>query len=278
MGVDIEPGQTKTYPVTHEVSDPCCYKPRDVIFTAANTFSAASLEFWAVGQTVKITDKGSAPATASCVAAGVYTVKTVSQASTPVIVLEGGTAIATSNTVGQEANNDCAIAVPRPCTPQFPDPAGYTRGFSEGFGCHSTQCTTLVTVTEADACSASTGNPCQNNGICIDEVADYRCECVNGFQGRNCEFPCEYWSHKDRLNDRVTYCDQAGYDFTLRVQMCTDVIAANSLCGQTEASTRCLAVVQNYYKRCAYCTAWATSSYGMKLTYYGPDFTPVYDS
>lgn len=29
--------------------------------------------------------------------------------------------------------------------------------------------------------------PCQNNGICTDLVNDYRCDCVAGFDGTNCE-------------------------------------------------------------------------------------------
>ncbi len=30
-------------------------------------------------------------------------------------------------------------------------------------------------------------NPCQNDGICIDEVNKYHCECKEGFDGENCE-------------------------------------------------------------------------------------------
>lgn len=29
--------------------------------------------------------------------------------------------------------------------------------------------------------------PCQNNGTCTDLVNDYHCDCVAGFNGRNCE-------------------------------------------------------------------------------------------
>ena len=29
--------------------------------------------------------------------------------------------------------------------------------------------------------------PCQNNGTCHDFVNDYRCDCVAGFNGTNCE-------------------------------------------------------------------------------------------
>ena len=29
--------------------------------------------------------------------------------------------------------------------------------------------------------------PCQNNGTCHDLVNDYRCDCVAGFNGTNCD-------------------------------------------------------------------------------------------
>lgn len=30
-------------------------------------------------------------------------------------------------------------------------------------------------------------NPCENDGSCIDEVNDYTCACVDGYEGKNCE-------------------------------------------------------------------------------------------
>ena len=30
-------------------------------------------------------------------------------------------------------------------------------------------------------------NPCQNNAICVDKVADYECQCVLGWEGTDCE-------------------------------------------------------------------------------------------
>jgi hypothetical protein len=60
-----------------------------------------------------------------------------------------------------------------------PQPFGWPElRTSQGFGYHTSTCTTLVTVTERDDCAAA---PCQNGGTCIDEVADYRCECVLGY-------------------------------------------------------------------------------------------------
>ena len=154
--------------------------------------------------------------------------------------------------------------------------------FSEGFGAHTSSCTTLVTVTERDDCA---NNPCQNGGTCVDEVADYRCECVLGFEGRNCEYDCDYWLHEDRESARVTYCDAAGYDFTLRSFGCSAIVqfemetkATTFGCGTDETSLRCKDVVQSYYERCSYCTAYATKHKNIKLTYYGPDYEPVYDN
>lgn len=29
-------------------------------------------------------------------------------------------------------------------------------------------------------------NPCHNNGTCIDAIADYMCNCKNGWKGKTC--------------------------------------------------------------------------------------------
>ena len=34
-----------------------------------------------------------------------------------------------------------------------------------------------------DDCSP---NPCKNGGTCTDEVNDYRCDCVEGWYGKDC--------------------------------------------------------------------------------------------
>ena len=40
-----------------------------------------------------------------------------------------------------------------------------------------------------DECALSGGSPCQNNGICVDELGGYRCECTANFTGVNCTEP-----------------------------------------------------------------------------------------
>lgn len=37
---------------------------------------------------------------------------------------------------------------------------------------------------DADECATS---PCQNGGTCVDLVGSYRCNCVDGWIGVNCE-------------------------------------------------------------------------------------------
>ena len=31
------------------------------------------------------------------------------------------------------------------------------------------------------------GNPCQNDGMCVDGINDYTCQCQPGFSGYDCE-------------------------------------------------------------------------------------------
>ena len=42
----------------------------------------------------------------------------------------------------------------------------------------------LLMSLDIDDCQS---DPCQNNGTCRDLVNDYRCDCVAGFNGTNCE-------------------------------------------------------------------------------------------
>ena len=39
-------------------------------------------------------------------------------------------------------------------------------------------------MTEIDECFS---NPCLNGGRCVDEVNGYSCECMNGFNGKDCK-------------------------------------------------------------------------------------------
>ena len=41
----------------------------------------------------------------------------------------------------------------------------------------------LITLADINDCSP---NPCQNGGICTDEVNNYKCSCVAGYTGYNC--------------------------------------------------------------------------------------------
>ena len=29
--------------------------------------------------------------------------------------------------------------------------------------------------------------PCRNDGVCVDQVNDYRCDCESGYEGKDCE-------------------------------------------------------------------------------------------
>ena len=35
-------------------------------------------------------------------------------------------------------------------------------------------------------------NPCNNGGTCVDLVGDYRCDCVPGYTGADCETGTHY--------------------------------------------------------------------------------------
>jgi hypothetical protein len=81
--------------------------PRDVVFTALNTFTAAAGEVWAQGGAVVITSKGSSGQNDCRAAGGAFTVASVSGTSPTTVVLAGATAAAT---VGNTVNNDCQIS------------------------------------------------------------------------------------------------------------------------------------------------------------------------
>ena len=41
-----------------------------------------------------------------------------------------------------------------------------------------------MTISDVDECGSS---PCQNGATCVDLVNKYRCTCLRGFTGVNCE-------------------------------------------------------------------------------------------
>ena len=53
---------------------------------------------------------------------------------------------------------------------------------------------------DIDECASS---PCQNGGSCSDEVNMFRCNCVAGFEGANCQTGT---SMTCRLVRQVCYC------------------------------------------------------------------------
>lgn len=43
---------------------------------------------------------------------------------------------------------------------------------------------TLNSMTDIDEC---VGDPCLNSGNCSNTPGSYKCECIKGFEGKNCE-------------------------------------------------------------------------------------------
>ena len=42
------------------------------------------------------------------------------------------------------------------------------------------------TSTDIDECSPEV-NPCQNQGVCLNRLGNYSCDCVAGFEGQHCD-------------------------------------------------------------------------------------------
>ena len=128
--------------------------------------------------------------------------------------------------------------------------------YDAGWGClESETCDITVTVTERDDCAAS---PCTNGGTCIDEVADYRCTCPEGFLGLNCEINCPAFLASDELR----YCDNAGY--TTKNELwygCPTLGTEPTDC----TDTTCNDFRRAFYFQCTYCAAYATTIGGIVL-------------
>lgn len=63
-------------------------------------------------------------------------------------------------------------------------------------------------------------NPCQNNAVCEDRLADFECKCPAGFEGKLCEFnideclsiPCQHSGRcMDKINGFECDCTDTGF-------------------------------------------------------------------
>lgn len=62
-------------------------------------------------------------------------------------------------------------------------------------------------------------SPCASTGVCVDEVADYSCQCTPGYTGRRCDVdidecapgPCLRGACSDVVNNYLCDCDGTGF-------------------------------------------------------------------
>ena len=47
----------------------------------------------------------------------------------------------------------------------------------------------IYSIADIDECGS---NPCHNNASCVNEVAQYACECLPGYTGTDCEIGMLY--------------------------------------------------------------------------------------
>lgn len=64
---------------------------------------------------------------------------------------------------------------------------------------------------DTDDCSP---NPCRNNGTCIDGIADFNCECTNGWKGKTCSLKDSHCDQSTCKNGGT--CQDLGNTFTCR--------------------------------------------------------------
>lgn len=63
--------------------------------------------------------------------------------------------------------------------------------------------------TDIDECASI---PCQNNGTCLDLVADYKCDCTRtGFTGSNCEIDIDECLEGSYLNIFIELLNNSKY-------------------------------------------------------------------
>lgn len=56
--------------------------------------------------------------------------------------------------------------------------------------------------------------PCQNNGSCTDKIADFQCECRNGWKGKTCQLKDSHCDHHTCKNGGT--CQDLGNTFVCR--------------------------------------------------------------
>lgn len=66
-------------------------------------------------------------------------------------------------------------------------------------------------IVDTDECNP---NPCYNNGSCTDLVADFECDCRNGWKGKTCTLKDSHCDHSTCKNGGT--CQDLGNMFVCR--------------------------------------------------------------
>ena len=269
LGVDIVAGASATWTVTYSVTDPCCTETgkqcaqsRDIGLPQCASGSTMENSGTCYGQT--------ASTQTACVAAGGnwspscyecafepcadYTTTETDSCSDPSAADQSACSSAGTCSNLQYTSQAACEAVEQTWTAATW--GSQTRQqYHAGWGCkESDSCDITVTVTERDDCASS---PCQNGGTCVDEVADFRCECLEGFLGRHCEIDCPTFLAADELR----YCDSDGY--TTKNELWYGCSPLGSASPSTDAT--CQTFKTEFYFNCMYCVAYATTTGGVVL-------------
>jgi jagged-like protein len=69
----------------------------------------------------------------------------------------------------------------------------------------------LFVFADTDDCNA---NPCRNNGTCVDRIADFECNCKNGWKGKTCSLKDSHCDHTTCKNGGT--CQDLGKTFMCR--------------------------------------------------------------
>ena len=283
LGVDIQAGDTYTWMVTYSVQDPCCTEAgkqcsqtrttglqqcasgvtgdsqgtcTDTSKSSRSTCEGAS-GTWT--PTCYACNSGAHSSSVNQNAACADYTETATGCSTDTQVTGFTTTQSQCGSAGTCSNSLYTTQVACEAVEQIWTAATWgsmTQSYlNAGWGCkESTSCNVRIQITERDDCASS---PCGNGGTCVDEVADYRCECVDGYLGRNCEMDCPSFLASDELR----YCDLAGY--TTKNENWYGCTALGSSTPSTDAA--CSTFRSNFYFRCTYCVAYATTTGGVVL-------------